>query len=46
MARRNQLQGKVLAGAEARHLLKLDTTSMAPSDAASAIAEWSKSIHL
>jgi shikimate kinase len=44
MARRNQLEGKVLAGAKAHHLLKLDTTSMSARDAASAIAEWSRSV--
>jgi shikimate kinase len=44
MARRNQLQGKTLAGADAPHLLQLDTTSMSAREAASAIAEWSRSV--
>ena len=44
MARRNQSQGKPLKGDDARHLLKLDTTSMSAADAARAIAAWSKSV--
>lgn len=43
MARRNQLQGKTLAGAGAPHLLRLDTTAMSAVEAARAIAEWSTS---
>lgn len=40
MARRNQLSGKPLAGADAAHLLKLDTTAMSADQAAGAIARW------
>lgn len=40
MARRNQQGGKALAGLEANHLLKLDTTSKTAVEAARDIASW------
>lgn len=42
MARRNQQQAKPLAGLDARHLLKLDTTRLPPEESAQRIADWIK----
>jgi hypothetical protein len=44
VAERNHANGKVLAGTDALHLLKLDITSMSPLEGAQTIAEWAKSI--
>ncbi|WEX86562.1 AAA family ATPase [Sinorhizobium garamanticum] len=40
MARRNHALGKVLAGIDEMNLLKLDVTTLSPTDAATKIAEW------
>lgn len=40
MARRNQEQAKPLAGLDARHLLKLDTTGLSAQASAQRIADW------
>lgn len=40
MARRNQEQAKRLAGLDARHLLKLDTTELSVEASAQRIADW------
>ena len=44
MARRNHDEAKPLYGLVARHLLKLDATSLEPAEAATRIAEWLDSI--
>lgn len=44
VAVRNQTEAKPLLGLDEQHLLKLDTTDMAPSDAAKVIAHWAKAI--
>ena len=40
MARRNHAEGKLLAGIEETNLLRLDVTSLSPTDAAGRIAAW------
>ncbi len=44
MAQRNQLEGKILAGFDAPHLLELDTTSKSAVEAAKIIAAWAASL--
>lgn len=44
MARRNHFEGKELAGIEAPHFLKLDVSSRTAAEAASAIADWARSV--
>jgi hypothetical protein len=40
MARRNQAQGKILAGGDEANLLRLDVTGLSPVEAAAEIAAW------
>lgn len=44
MARRNQNEAKPLPGSDEAHLLRIDTTDLAPDAAAVAIAAWLRGI--